>query len=867
MSAYISSNPSWRADPHSGTVLARLLRICNQLKLSSSLQQPIYQQLNQHYGWTRTSTHYAHPAAALPPTQARHLAQNHSPSPPNDHQAPTPSHPHYSLQLKAKINQGAPWGELKPILKQWWLIEPNVALSAKILELSYVWSGATSLLEVLNWFDDLSGWQHLHAAIRDDILLKHYEQPQCSHLMAHLETAAFKPWLLGSERLITFIRAYQHKNTSLVFKLYNRFAQELKETLDKTRPKLNFTAGEFKYAVALARLEQGYVDDALHMVRTILPSESAYQLAHKLKRRILAHQNNRKQSSIHTQITTQVISPTDWPQKEQALRHYFETIRTHPSRSSAIIPTLNELLAKDALIPMDHSGSLSRYVGMCLEYFDLYEHLPNITWVLHKNAYVFHSPTIDGAIWNHFINDPSPESPFQLWQGVALFHRFIAWGPDAHNALWEAYHLMQSPHAHPDDYVIDVDFKSLKKAGLSHLSTSPIHNPTHSKIMQAMCDLCAPNHNLTASQIEGYLQTVPRPPYSILNRLWQIANARQTGELSQKIIHAMIQNNYICTNQLKYYLSTIMQSRQTDLGWRIITVLRSRAEVLPLIEQLWQVSGENRKIYHMIPFGVADLARVLTTRMNSSSWKVFCALLTMGYRIPELIAHASYRHESSRWRSPEKNTLEARILSGLSEYSWLHKPNKRVAEQAAHPYAALGIVESQHWILTPFSCCVSYLLEFLGLISLNGDLLKLNALISLTTTPDAHLTKQNPTQKSCIKWYRALSQEQRIAWLDICRIIRDKVSVDISQDILKLTIRLALIMLPAHFEAMQTLQQLKMPLVYLRDLEAFILSDAYTQFRINQNITHQVPLPAYSAGGSQLTPISTDLHQELQQAS
>lgn len=841
-----------------GIELVRLLRISGEMKLPAELHGSVEEQLRQLCaGWTeRAQGHTESSSRFRDGEHAKGVFVYQPPAPePREANSSESPHLHYSLALKAKVNQGAPWAELQAILKQWWLHEPSLALSAKILEMSYVWSGAESCLEVMGWFCDFTGWQHLHEAIREDMIVKYHQDPACAQLMQYLLEAVLEPWLIGSERLVGFIQAYTHRNTALMLKLHHRFGHELRTALRQVGTKLGLKPGEFKYAVALARLEQGYVHEALTMVRSILPSESAYQLASQLKRRILAHKSTIEATPMHTQIITEVLAQAAWEDKERALRGYFEAIRADPGGSAAMIPTLGELLAKPALVPIHHPRELTRYVQMCLEYFDLYEHLPNIIWVFHAHACVFHSPAVDGAIWNHFLQGTIPEFPQQPWQAIALFHRFIAWGPDEQAALWEAYELMSTGEV--GDCVIDIDFATLKRAGLTHLATSPTHSPKQVRMMRAMCELCAPDELVETAQIEAYLSDVSRPTYETLKRLWQLAASRQASELVHKVLHVMVQNGFIRTSALKHYLSFAMQSQHTDLSWRTVTVLKSRHEVLPLLEQTWQVSGENRQVYPMVPLGMSDFAGVLTQRMSAHSWKVFCALLTMGYRLPELIAHASYRHESVKWQAPESTTIEARILDGMSGYAWLHKPARRVADQPPHPWGAMRIAEAQAWVVTEFSCCISYLLECLGLMCLRGDVLKLGALAGLTMQTDAQAYKHNPTQKSCVKWYRSLSQEQKIAWLEICRMIRDKASVELSQDILKLVIRLAVLMLPAHYAALQTIQRLRLPLEYLRDLEAFILSEAYSQFRHDHRLSHRVPMPSYRSLHSRLRSAAT----------
>lgn len=842
--------------------LARLLRICDDLELPTTSKEPIYQALvaqcqmvNNGLPKPASPQHELKRPAKIKKDQAvaGGIASEEITSQLDGQRF---GENHYAELLRNKVNEGAEWQELKDILRRWWLHEPSLTLSGKILEMSYVWSGSESFLEVLPWFHEMSAWQSLHEAIRSDILRKYHKDPRLEPVITYLTDEALAPWLLGCERLLVVMNAARQKDHGLVFKLHTRFASQLKETLVESADRFGIQQGDYKYQIAVARLEQGYLEEAMAMVKTILPSEGAYQPASKLKRRILAQKKSTTNSQMHSKIIQEVVARNDWDRNEQTFRYYLEKMRTNPGSSQGIVSIMNELLIKDLVVPMDLPGALSRYVGMCLEYFDLYEMLPNILSVLTKNACVFHPPAIDGAIWNHFLSGQIPDFPCDPWRAVALFHRFMAWGLKAEDALWQSYDLMKKSR-HNLNYVMDVDFEDLKTAALKHLSSSPLHDRTSG--IKALLEICTDDKHVDGTKIENYLTSIRRPKYQVISRLYQIAHGKKLSEYCHKIIHVMVQNGFLLTSHMKYYLSMTMQSQQPDLAWRISTLLIARSESLGHIEQLWQVSGENRKIYHMTPMEPSDLEGVLTNLVSSSSWKVFSSLLSVGSRIPELISHASYQHHVTKWKSPQENSLEERILRGLNDYPWLKKPPKRVADHPLHSYAAAQIPEAENWILSPYSLCVSYLMEYLGLISIRGDLLRLRSLVTLTTQTDHALFKQNPTKRVCVKWYKSLSAKQRIAWLDICRETRKKIPLELSQDMVKLSMRLAVMMMPGHYEALKTLQRLKVPLIYLRDIEAFMLSDGYGQFRQERNIHHKVPIPSYPSIHSHLGNIRSSV--------
>ncbi|MCY4380478.1 MAG: hypothetical protein OXC40_02775, partial [Proteobacteria bacterium] len=408
--------------------LLRLMRISRSLRLYPDSRNMIYdnllaecQMMAKHHG-SVTDNRFE------PVTPKGTMVTTSLPS--TAHQIKINQNSRFFRLLQQEIDQGSSWPVLQKTLKQWWHKEPSRELSVKILEMAYIWSGVASFLDTLLWFHKATFWRDLHQAIRRDVLCKYSRDRRVTQVLHDLKTEVYSEWLLPIERFVVFHMAIYQKNHPLIFKLHSRFARELDKSCHHYGSHLGITIGEMKYAVALARLEQGYLEEALNMVKTILPSDQAYQPASKLKRRIMMQKKNHQNSKIHSKIIEDVVSKNDWDRKEKTLRYYLEKIRVESNDAPMITPIINEILAKDSLAPNDMPSALSRFVGMCLEYFDLYQALPNILSILNRNVYQFHTPVIDGAIWDHFLHGDIPDFPCEPWRGVALFHRFMASGPE-----------------------------------------------------------------------------------------------------------------------------------------------------------------------------------------------------------------------------------------------------------------------------------------------------------------------------------------------------------------------------------------------------------------------------------------------------
>lgn len=758
----------------------------------------------------------------------------------------------YTYALKKLIDDGASWRDIFELLRRWWAASPHPDLACKIIELSYIWAGPEGVEEALVWFQDFEFWPRLHKAIRKHILLYTHKKPASKPICAYLYSQAFAPWLTPTEKLMVFCYATAQRDYALVFRFHNKYTRELTDHLKKLSGTFSMSFGEFQYCAALARKDQGHSSGALSLLQTILPSDSYYQPACKLKRTIQTQKKSPAHAHLHSKIVGEVVMKSQWEERESTLRHYFEKIRQEPCHGDIMISVLNDLLTQKNIIPMDRPGMLSRYVGMCIEFYDLYPYIPNILMILSNNACVFHPPPVDGAIWNHFLGSDIPDFPLTPWKAVALFHRFMMIGPEVSDALKLSYELMSTP-GEGSEYIMDLDFTALKKAGYAWLRDNPLHDATTTRIMEAYLSLCTDDITLNGSQIASYLKIVPHPPLNTLKRLLKVSRDKKDSSLTYKVLHSLVQNGYLRTSDLKRYLGYVIQDQKPDLAWRTLTILKSRKSSIPSLESIWQVSGENRQRYHLSQATSGDLRKYLNVGYSAEARQIWEALLICGYRIPELMAIASYRHQTARWKNPPGSSIEEVILLGFEDYEWLKKPPRRVSEDDLHPYAPQSIPESSSWAINPYTVCAAYLFEFLGLSVINGDLFRLSPLLPLTTNPDAPRSSTrnstwntgNPTKKMCYRWFRSLSDDERLAWLDLTSVLQKKPSHLLNQQVSFMVLRLALMLLPAHHEALHSLRLLQMPLVYIRDLEGFILSEGYSQYRRHSHLATKVPVPSY----------------------
>ena len=108
------------------------------------------------------------------------------------------------------------------------------------------------------------------------------------------------------------------------------------------------------------------------------------------------------------------------------------------------------------------------------------------------------------------------------------------------------------------------------------------------------------------------------------------------------------------------------------------------------------------------------------------------------------------------------------------------------------------------------------------------------------------LVGKDPSGKTSVKmanWITSLTSSERSAWNLIVSGTTAESPENLSNDIVKVVCRLAVIVYPSHSNALKTLQQLRAPLDIIRDLEWFIVSGALTEIRSRHSINARVSVP------------------------
>jgi hypothetical protein len=193
---------------------------------------------------------------------------------------------------------------------------------------------------------------------------------------------------------------------------------------------------------------------------------------------------------------------------------------------------------------------------------------------------------------------------------------------------------------------------------------------------------------------------------------------------------------------------------------------------------------------------------------------------------------------------PPSDSFEASVEKALSNVEWLPNTKKQfrfsfdgILSSSMQLPGFIHILPSNLW---------SYLYikigDRLGLNAWGWQLSKLHSQIEDLLPRIASRAGLDHYSAKVAKWLKQLSSEERSAWLDLASLsqkIDDQRGIEVLADFVA---RLAVIINPAHVQALKSLRTMRAPLTTIWALERWILSDEYSSVRIALASNSRIPV-------------------------
>jgi len=350
--------------------------------------------------------------------------------------------------------------------------------------------------------------------------------------------------------------------------------------------------------------------------------------------------------------------------------------------------------------------------------------------------------------------------------------------------------------------------------------------------------------NLGLREIEEYIGDSRKKPYAVLNRLQDHARKKGAKLLERRLILCKSQTAHFTNDDLDRLWFLGFELSDFDCAWRVATMMHSRKVLSDVGAYPWSISGEKRTEYPFLAPTQGQL-RFCYEHLDPDAKKLCHACITVGPLIPELLAALDPGSKAFKVSMPPSESHEAAIEKALGKINWLAAPKK------GYRFSFDGLVSSSLQLpsfieVLPnnlWSYLYVRLAERLGLNAWSWKLSKLHDQIEELLPRIASRVSLSQYSTKVARWLKNLSSEQRSAWLDLT-YLSAKIDDERCQEILaEFLFRLSLIIYPAHVQSLKSLRTMRVPVSMIWAMERWMLSEQYSQIRVEQETASRIPVP------------------------
>ncbi len=746
-----------------------------------------------------------------------------------------------SRRLRAYVESDASWSDMEPIAWRYLEGDPSSVRAGKLIELSFIHGSPRECMALVEKVEVRvpGSFAQVYFKLRAQIV-SHFWADQKHEVLFELLRNLTVEQRLPVEHLYWFYRLLRLKDRSQTFLYFQQYRDLMRGAVEEFGEQVNFAQDRYAYLSGKLALELGFDHLGRELLQQIPPDSSCYGAAVEL---IMA----RKESSGKEDgqgLINQIMNTNDWGERVEGLRVAMLHTRTLGGFRDRQLPAINEIL-RDPMAWVPATAEAWRSISeLIVAFADLEAYLPNLFRMYQENALKFVSPQLDQSLWEgplYGLTERQPEQRF--WRGVALFHRYINTGPDAEESLWQARQLLELAEQ-SSQRPLPFDWRELHRAGIHAVSKAPHLFERDRDRMLLQLRVAANQALLAASDIRTYLNQSACLNYRVLSALQHLTRKLGERELEYMVL-AKRSSLFPLTNaDLACMWSLACGDQDSDLAWRVATILKSRTALDASAVAAWKISGEHRSEYAFVPMKAEDV-RLCTSGFSTEEVRLVEVVVTLGPLIPELLALLDPESTTEKRSAPPADSLEFQVETQLNQCRWLPSVRKhfRTLQDGGmdHSFAALPFAE-----VIPSSFWVSLFNIFVLRLGIPAWRWRASYLAQQIEDLVPRLAARADVSRYSMrvgKWLRSLNGEQRTAWQDLLTIVR-KVPDERVQDCLAIfSVRAVTAMYPDHHLALSSLRTMRVPLPIIWGLESFLISPEYSAWRRQNKLRTAAPVP------------------------
>jgi hypothetical protein len=741
-----------------------------------------------------------------------------------------------AAKLRDLVNTGAPWQVVSEVCWQRFNSRPTPQKAAQFLEMAFVQASPDEMLQIFTHILS-SGlkdfYWYLHPKLRD-FLVEHSPERNLDQIYWIIARERDESKLSGLEQMYLFLRVATTSDKTAAWTYFQRNQNRILESFAKSTH-FGMNKQHLILRVGELALGLGHIEDA-GILFDRLPAGSPEKNA---STQFLSRFKNKTTSQTQDKQTIFMDSAETWQERLALISEYCGACHLAGGVKETKQPALDSLL-KSILQWVPKNADAWRGVGdLIIRHRKLEALLPNLYKPLLDQAIIFNAPDIDEALWSAALNIQPSNTKEKYLKGSALLHKYISAPSLGEKILWDAHAALEDLEASSSSG--PWTWNDLIQAATQWTNQSSVLAGRDRKRVLAALKIATDGVRSNQEAIATYHSLCTDLPAKILNAA---ANKAATSNNPQFATALLIRAGYSksFTNQDLFHLWSVAGNQVTpDLAWRIATVLAARDALPVSIKSSWEISGEHRSAYAPIPVSRMELDCALS-QLSPPAQRLCLALCALGQKINEFVILQG-ENTPTMPSLTGTSTIEQSIANAVKNSPDLPKSTKTVAEASGiHMTPPTASPLAQAIINTPWVYATRIIAERLSLPSWAWSL----AVLQDQTKSIIPLIGKSPSWRSTpklAKWLGSMTSNERMAWLAIVNCTNEETPESLSNDLVKFVCRLAVILYPSHLASLKSIQQIRMPLDIIRDMEWFILSDALTALRIHHKIGARVTIP------------------------
>jgi hypothetical protein len=762
------------------------------------------------------------------------------------------------LKIRKLIQAGAEWGNIEPLVWQMVRSSPSAQTAVKAFELAALNGGIGQIDRIASLLlgMGLNHYDGVHTGIRSAIVVKLWELRRHDLIRELVSGVCEESQLNDIEVLFRFFELLNEDDLLDALALFHQHFDRIETAIARFGRLLSLTRDQLYLRLTRSAIQVCQDGLARRFAQQIEPNSREYTDAFEM----LGSVPDSVRSDQFGEVDREIRNKTDWRERIQIIQDRTEEfVRNH---RTSLGSDLTAVFA-DPLRYLPQGGepwrAMARY---CLSRFELTWQIPTFLNIFRDNVLQFHTRAAEVALWDHNFSyhgsNPSLKELCHYLSGVAAMHRYVVNGPRAEALLWQA-HGMVTRSASTILMNQQPSWVDICSAAANHLRNVRDRNVAERDLMLSQIDIASDVDRLSSVDILRYLESDLPIADSAISEIQHIAKSRNDIDLELSLLQRKSQQSWATNEDLDRLFQISVARDSHDLAWRAATVLKNRRVLAPEVQGVWEFSGEARQSYPMVAPDLA-LLRKCFSDLPTSVRKLANDFIVISGMLPEILLHMDKRSVRNDRMIASANGIEENLERKLLQIDWMparsriiYSPELVVLEKLLVIPPFVEVVERTDWNYVFLRIC-----EKTGMCAFGWNGAKMQSTLSKVVDANGEIRISPEFGPKFERLINQLEIEESIALRGFAASSLRMGSDDLIHALTMIVCRIALVVYPSHDQALSSVMKMRAPLSIVRNIEAMMISEAYSIVRRSVGLASNIPASASVRGKTSILRLAAE---------